>query len=153
MSQQHYLNRSAYDVIIGIDPDVDKSGVAIKYKELNGYVTNHSLSICQLRSFLESMSQDERRALVIIEASWLNITTNYHYKGVEKSAKIREYISWCVGRNHQVGFTIVQFCEELGLDYFLQKPTQTKKTKTFLKKNFGIIAKNQEEVDAVMLVL
>jgi len=152
MAQQHYLNRSLYDVLIGIDPDVDKSGVALKWtKHKEVYV--HSESLLTLAKRLSGFGNyAHEKALVIIEAGWLNKKKNWHAMK-DCSDEVKQAAASKVGRNHQIGLSIVQFCEELGLDYFLYKPTKTKKTKTFLKKQFGIIAKNQEEVDAVMLVL
>lgn len=152
MSQQHYPNRSAYDVIIGIDPDVEKSGVACRQKYTNNTIEVVSYSILPLVRYLGYVKKQPSKTLVIIEASWLKKKKNWH-TGDDVPAGVGQSVAYKVGRNHQVGFTIVEFCEELGLDYFLYIPTQKKKTITFLKKQFGIVAKNQEEVDAVMMVL
>ena len=85
-------------MIIGIDPDLEKSGVAI---------LSHSLELKNL-TFAETVdlfrSQQDQIKKVVIEAGWLNQKANFHNRiGQRKS--VGERIAKNVGgepRNRQI---------------------------------------------------
>lgn len=102
------------NVIIGIDPDVDASGVGI-VDLANKTVSKNQLAMPHLIAFLRNIDNP----LVIIEAGWMN-HGNYHLrnKGQFHASKIGEQI----GRNHEVSKIIGEFCEYYGIPYQFVKP-------------------------------
>lgn len=139
-------------MIIGIDPDIKKSGVAVVANE---NIDLHNLTFFELFDFLKS----NEIKLVVIEAGWLNKKSNWH-KGYYNKGKlitntnnINENISKKTGANHETGRKIVEMCVYLGIDYQLIKPTSKKVNTLFFEKLTGIKRSNQETRDAAMLIL
>ena len=107
--------------IIGIDPDVDRSGVAWLHpstKELEC----HALPFPELLDYLQhakKYGQDHNESLVVVvEAGWMNAKSCYHAargKGAERIAKN-------VGANHQVGKEIIRMCVHWGITVIAQGP-------------------------------
>lgn len=143
--------------IIGIDPDCDKSGIAI-------YEGNTiALQTCDFPSLLHLLTSVE--AVVCIEAGWL-ITHNWHTKYGE-SANVSAKKGYAVGRNHETGRKIAEFCKYYGIPYHLIKPLRkcwqgndkkiTNEEFQKLLKFRGIEANksrtNQEERDAGLIAL
>lgn len=135
--------------IIGIDPDIDKSGLAIakdgKIQDLQ------CLSFRHLAQFLEVRSGSIKK--VYLEAGWLNKKSSWH---VAPNAASRERAAYKVGQNHQVGKLIEHYLIELEIPYDLVRPTESKRN----HKDFCIFTKwnkeiktNQEKRDAGMLIL
>lgn len=110
--------------LIGIDPDIDKNGVAVYWKNQGQRrIDLHSLKFFELMDFLTE--QKNRIKLVVIEAGWLNAKSNFrNTKGFGANAKIGKN----VGANHEVGKKIVEMCEHLGITHKIVKP---------LKKTWG----------------
>jgi hypothetical protein len=139
-------------MIMGIDPDVNKSGVAIKE---DGKYVLYSLSFWDLFEFLSQA----RPHKVIIEGGWLNEKSNFRAgKGNNVSARIGKN----VGSNHEVGRKIVEMCNYLRLDYDIVRPLQKiwkgrdgKITHEEMVKHFKLNIKrsNQEERDALLLII
>lgn len=134
-------------MIIGIDPDLDKSGVAIKEGK-NLRLMN--LKFAELRRVFE-----ENKALiklVVIEAGWLNKKANFHGRaGQTKHAG--ERIAKNVGENHATGKLIAEIAEDYGLIVSLVRPVRSK----YNSADFNLITgwqgrSNQEQRDAAMLV-
>lgn len=113
------------DVIIGIDPDVDKSGFALLDRKTMQVIIDtlpFPELLKRLRKVKDQTSADRKALLVVVEASWL-ITHNWHLgngmiRGIGAIAKT----GYNVGRNHQVGLMIVQYCKALGIDVIEQRP-------------------------------
>ena len=113
------------DIIIGIDPDVDKSGFAqLDCKTMN--ITIDTLTfpelVKKLRKVKDQACADRKTLQVVVEASWL-ISHNWHLgngkvRGIGAIAKT----GYNVGRNHQVGMMIVQHCKVMGIDVIEQRP-------------------------------
>lgn len=101
-------------IIIGIDPDVDGSGVGVVNLSTRD-VSKQQLRLPELIAFLKE--QDDIN--VFIEAGWLN-KGNYHLKnkGQWHASKIGEQI----GRNHEVSKIIGEFCEFHGITYQFVRP-------------------------------
>lgn len=137
-------------LFIGIDNDVEKSGVCLYYSKTSFELLN--LSFFDLFHKLDILKDYENLKIeVIIEAGWLN-KSNWH-KVINGNAAINANIGLRTGANHEVGRKIVEMCEYLGLNYQLVKPTKSKiDSKTFnsLTKMTG--RTNQEQRDAAMLV-
>ena len=111
------------DRIIGIDPDVNKSGVAVisgKGEE----VTAMSLSFPQLLEYLQtertrSMAENTR-VVVVVEASW-KISTNWHVHQRDSKGTIARK-GKDAGRCHEVGRKIVECAQYYGLEVVEQLP-------------------------------
>jgi len=132
---------------IGIDPDVDKNGVAIK----NGDdISLYNLTFFELFDKLKDL--DKKNVRVYIECGFLN-KSNWHKVG-KGSAALNAKIGNNTGRNHEVARKIVEMCKYLNLDYKEVKPTSRKIDAKQLKALTGISKRtNQEQRDALMLIL
>jgi len=140
---------------IGIDADVEKSGIAIW--------TENQLSIYKMKFFklfsvLEQYSyikdnklRDDLKVKVVIEAGWLNKRSNWHSSG--QGENIASRIGKNVGANHQVGKLIVEMCEYLGLEYELHQPVSSKMGIRQFRMMSGYKGKlDQDCVDSALLV-
>lgn len=107
-------------MIIGIDPDIDKSGMAVK--RADGAIELHNKTFFQLYSYL-NMHKDNIKH-VVVEASWL-IKHNWH-ANTKGSAALNAKIGSSTGANHEVGRKIVEMCEFLGIDFELKRPLKKK---------------------------
>lgn len=101
------------DILIAIDPDTDKSGVAIlnlKTKDL----TVFAMPFPNLCDFLKDASHVVTNTIVLVEAGW-KIKTNWHLNSSDNrrtaSAKGNS-----AGRNHETGRKIVEMCKHYGLN-------------------------------------
>ena len=95
---------------IGIDPDVEKNGVAIK----NGDdISLLNLTFFELFERLKDLKNENVK--IYIECGYLN-KSNWHKVG-KGSAALNAKIGNSTGRNHEVARKIVEMCEYLNLDY------------------------------------
>ena len=135
--------------IIGIDPDVDKSGVCI-VNEMLQIERLTTMDLVDLFALIEGMRDCDIR--VIVEAGWMN-KTNFHVRGMDsvwKSAKIGSH----VGANHEIGRQIIKFCEKVGVEYHAIKPKGHKMNALDFKKRSGWTKRtNQEMRDAYKIIL
>ena len=115
------------DVVIGIDPDVDKSGCAfweIKSRKLEV----STLSFADLMDYLLYVKRQGeltgKTFRVIIEAGWLN-KSNWHLspKDSKQSAAAKGNAT---GRNHETGRKIAEMCDHWQIPYELIKPLPLK---------------------------
>ena len=97
-------------IIIGIDPDVKKSGVAINDKS-TGIISASSFYFPELLDFLKDVSA-KFDTTIYVEASWLIKKSNFHGGNTRVSSLIAKH----VGRNHQTGILIVEMCKHYGLN-------------------------------------
>lgn len=138
-------------ILIGIDPDVDKSGVALK---INEHIELFNLSFFDLFEFLSEKSErvktTKENILVVVEAGWLN-KSNWH-KNKNGSAAINAEIGKRTGSNHETGKKIVEMIEFLKLPCRTIKPRKSKVNSKFFKSITGINRSNQEQRDAYMLI-
>ena len=133
-------------MIIGIDPDLIKSGVAI----ITDKMTLHNLTFPQLMQLFSDNKEQIKK--VVIEAGWLNAKSNFHARyGQSKSAG--ERIAKNVGENHATGKLIAEMAEYYGLNVVLVKPTKKKYTAEEFNRLTGWVGRsNQEQRDAGALV-
>lgn len=136
-------------VYIGIDPDLVKSGVAFWYKP-EKKLTVYLLTFNQLTDVLRAIKMLQGLE-VVIEAGWLNNKANFH-KWTGSAAGAGERIAKNVGENHAVGKLLEQACVEMGIAYRLVKPVKSKVRAEYFTQLTGIKTKNQEMIDAGMLV-
>lgn len=148
-------------ILIGIDADVEKSGVAILTKDSlfpNGRLLIEKKSFFKLFDFLLAISNqrdkyfEEYSLKVYLEAGWLNTKSNWHVSG--KGEDVSARVGTKVGANHQVGKLIVEMCEYLKIDYELVQP----KTSKIGIRQFRMLTKyegklDQDMVDAGCLIL
>ena len=137
-------------LLIGIDCDVEKSGVCLYYSKNTFELLN--LTFFELFDKLDFLKDCENLDIeVFIEAGWFN-KSNWH-KVSNGSAAINANIGLRTGANHEVGRKIVEMCQYLGLKHHLIKPTKSKVD----AETFKAITKyqgrtNQEQRDAAILV-
>jgi hypothetical protein len=133
------------NLIIGIDPDLEKSGVAtmeVKKLELS------CMAFPDLMDYLITFKPNIKK--IVIEAGWLNKKSNWHgAKSVELAARIGKN----VGENHATGKLIAQMCESMGFVVELVKPTSAKVNADYFKRITDYVGRTNQEVrDAAMLV-
>lgn len=141
-------------MLIGIDPDKDKSGVAVKSR---GEINLMTLRFFDLFEYLWINKASIKK--VRIEASWL-IKHNWNKKATG-SAAINARIGSDAGANHEVGRKIEEMCIYLSLPYELVKPLKKgwkgpdgKITHDELKRMAQIPTRtNQEQRDACLLII
>lgn len=102
-------------IIVGIDPDVDKSGFATYH---NGELLIESLPFPELIEKLYLLATLPDDVMVVVEAGWLNEKSNFH----GKQGKRAERIAKNVGSNHQTGRHICEMARHYGLEVIEQKP-------------------------------
>lgn len=135
-------------ILIGIDPDVDKSGFALIQ---GNQLKLKNLSFFELFDELRFYKEREVKPVIYIECGFLN-KSNWHKKhGASSSfnAKIGER----TGANFETAKKIVEMCQYLGLPFHQIKPTASKISNEYFKKITGISTRtNQEQRDAFMLI-
>lgn len=139
------------EIYIGIDPDVEKSGLAI-WDKTSQKLTVDKYNFFSLYEGLRITKQVDEIKAVRIEAGWLNAKSNFHYHP-KQSKFVGERIAKNVGSNHQVGRLIGEMCEHLGIQYEFVKP-MGKVTPEYFQQLTGIKVKksDQDMIDAGMLV-
>lgn len=147
------------EIVIGIDPDVSKSGLAcldVTTKEVQ-VISN---SFPQLLEYLQNIAGNYTlpgRVVVVVEASWL-ISTNWHTKR-EDSVRTAARKGKDAGRCHEVGRKIVECARYYGLEVVEKLPLKKiwkgkdgKITDEEIKAFIRIEGRtNQEERDAALL--
>ena len=148
-----------YDIVIGIDPDIDKSGVA--YLNVNNRTLEVStLSFAQVVEYFNHVVEQKKAGqsvIVVVEASWM-MKSNWHLKFGSR----KEYAAatgYKVGQNHQTGKLICEMARAIGLEVLEHAPLRKcwkgkdgKITADELKQITGLIGRtNQESRDAALL--
>lgn len=139
-------------IYCGIDPDTIKSGLALWDTETRKFLQMSAASFYDVLEILAALSDDDK---VIIEAGWLNKVSNYHHvkeKNIAKAIAVGNRISKNVGANHQIGKLFEEYCKRMGISYTLYKPKRSKTLPMEFTKLTGLICKNQDMIDAAMLV-
>ena len=155
------------DVVIGIDPDVEKSGCA--YLEVaTRKLEISTLTFPELLDFLRYIKRQsevtQKNVRVIIEAGWMN-KAHWHLspKDTKQTAAAKGNSA---GRNHEVGRKIAEMCDHWQIPYELIKPLALKVggvnlwqgkdgkiTQEELAAFTGIMGRtNQEGRDAALIV-
>ncbi|WP_042862523.1 hypothetical protein [Acinetobacter modestus] len=143
----YHANYNPEQIIIGIDPDLEKSGVAVKWVDA---LSLNNLTFVELKDLIERDQSIIKK--VVVEAGWLNEKANFHNRP-NQSKTAGERIAKNVGENHAVGKLIVQLIESMGIPVQQLKPIRSKLT----SKDFNRItgwnkSSNQEQRDAAMLI-
>ena len=143
------------DIIIGIDPDVSKSGVGVVSSK--GEVEVFSFTFPELIEHLKLSAQLKDCTVVVVEASW-KISTNWH-TGRGDSIRTAARKGKDAGRCHEVGRKIVECAQFYGLEVVEKLPLKKiwkgkdgKITDEEIKAFMPIQGRtNQEERDAALL--
>lgn len=115
------MNRN-YDTIIGIDPDCDRSGVAVLDMGIRD-IQVHTMTFPELVQYLTCVAADSIEGgsiLMVVEASWMT-ETNWHGRrgdGYRVAAKK----GYSVGRNHETGRKICEMAQAYGLEVDEKRP-------------------------------
>lgn len=158
---------SLVDVVVGIDPDSDKSGVAV-IEKLTRKITIDAMKFADVLDCLQYIKRQSevsnKKFCVIIEAGWLN-TSHWHLNNTDTRASAAAKGN-SVGRNHETGRKIAEMCEHWNIPYQLVKPLVLRVRGRYLwKGKDGKITheelqeitqlknkrSNQEERDALLL--
>lgn len=163
LSRTGYMRYMRKDIIVGIDPDVDKSGVAILDTKTDE-ITLMSLSfidiIALFRKFKDLQESENTSIQIYIEYSAAT-KHNWHLAAGGEKKAVASAKGYHLGRNHQLEQCLYEYAKDyIGLDIVRQAPFKKcwegrdrkisheeiisfmpiKKTKT-----------NQEERDAALL--
>lgn len=147
-----------YDIIIGIDPDVEASGVATLIRGTKK-IDATTMTLPALMDYLRRVRNIPRWSVaVVVEASW---TTAHNFHSLPSDSKaVAAKKGYHVGRNHQIGIDIADIARHFSLDVRLQPPLRKiwkgkdrKITHEEICAITGYTAKrsNQEERDAMLL--
>ena len=108
------------DIIIAIDPDVERSGVAVlgtKERRLETF----SMDFPSLLDYLHIISEQPGESpVVVVEAGWLD-KPNWHLTAKD-SPRIAAAMGNRTGRNHETGRKIVEMARHYGLAVKEVKP-------------------------------
>jgi len=149
-----------YDYIIGIDPDVDRSGYAMLDMSTKK-VTATSLSLPQLIDWCNVVYSDalarDKNLIVYVEAGWIN-HSNWHIHRKD-SKQLAAAKGKSVGRNHQRGMDIVEMLMWYGMKVVpvapLEKKWKGKDKKITQEELVSIVGDmkrtNQEGRDAALI--
>ena len=149
------MMRNNADIIIGIDPDVNKSGVGVVSSK--GEVEVFSFTFPELIEHLKLSAQLKDCTVVVVEASW-KISYNWHaHRGDTKGTIARKGND--AGRCHGVGRKIVECARYYGLEVVEKLPLKKiwkgpdgKITHEEISAFMAIGKRsNQEERDAALL--
>lgn len=127
MENQRFSLPKKPDIVIGIDPDADKNGVATLYREsrqLRAVALTFPETLDYIRYVLNSARANHQTVRVIIEAGWLN-KTHWHV-GYNDSRQAAAAKGNAVGRNHETGRKIAEMCRHWEIPYELVKPLALK---------------------------
>lgn len=106
------------DIIIAIDPDVERSGVAVLDTSARTIKTM-TMTFPELMEYLSSQ-QGRGDTLVVVEAGWLN-PSHWHLTAKD-SPRIAAAKGNAAGRNHETGRKIVEMARHYGLAVKEVKP-------------------------------
>jgi len=116
-----------YKFFVGIDPDVEKSGLAIYEKATKKLTRITALSFWDLHKQLPVIFNRPDAGVIHIEGGWLVEKSNFHtseLKGFHtiKESRVAQRIAKNVGNNHAAGRAIVEMLIELDLNFVVRPP-------------------------------
>jgi len=135
-------------ILIGIDPDTEKSGVAFLQGD---QLKLQNLTFFELFDMLKFYKEKEVKPTVYVECGFLN-KSNWHKKNAY-SAAMNSKIGERTGANFETAKKIVEMCIYLKLPYEQVRPSKSKTSNEYFKSITGIQTRtNQETRDAFMLI-
>lgn len=151
-------------LIVGIDPDIDKSGVAVRNMDLKT-IDLYTLGFYDLVKWIE-LNKDNIR-YIVVEASWLVQKSSFRIRTAD-SKELASLKGKHVGWNQGVGRCIVSMIVGLGIECREQKPFKLRwgkdgkskishlelhKISTFSSHSINVKRTNQEMRDACLLII
>ena len=106
-----------YDVIVGIDPDVEKNGFAVldtKARRVRLDALTFAECVEKFKTIGGVLETGSKSIVVVVEASWI-ISSNWHLAKWGESKHHAAAKGYDVGRNHQVGKLIVEMCHHFDI--------------------------------------
>lgn len=121
-SEQVLSYKTCCNIFIGIDPDCEKSGVALLLKK-GRTLAIENLPFPDMIDYIKAIKSKycENHVLVVVEGGWLN-ESNWHVKGKPMSPPKAAAMGRNVGMNHQTGKLIVQMLNYLDIPFDVVKP-------------------------------
>ena len=110
-------------IYIGIDPDADKSGLAVvntKERHAHLVVLPFFELLDAIRMYVAKACANDLEPIVIIEGGWLN-KGNWHLTRRD-SRFSASAIGRKVGMNHQTGILIAEYCKTKAIPYKVVVP-------------------------------
>lgn len=153
-------NKKKIDVIIAIDPDVEKNGVAYLNCE-NKNLEISTLSFPELLDYLRYVQRcaetTQKHLVVVVEAGYMN-KGNWHLNPKDTKAAAAAKGNHA-GRNHETARKIVEMCKHWQMEVKEVKPLEKcwkgkdrKITHEELARFTGVMGRtNQEGRDAALL--
>ena len=133
---------------IGIDPDIDKSGLCVYDRYADDKMQLFTASFFDVLQTIEEWNS-RRRTIVKLEAGWLNKKSNWH----GGKSNVAQKIAKNVGENHAVGKLIEVYCIRNNYQCHLITPKKHKVNAEQFKRLTGYDKRTNQEVrDAAMLV-
>lgn len=154
------LQKRKIDIIIAIDPDVEKNGVAYLNCE-NKNLEISTLSFPELLDYLRYIQRcaetTQKHLVVVVEAGYMN-KGNWHLNPKDTKAAAAAKGNHA-GRNHETARKIVEMCKHWQMEVKEVKPLEKcwkgkdrKITHEELAKFTGVMGRtNQEGRDAALL--
>ncbi len=137
-------------IYIGIDPDVENSGIAILDKKSKIKLQFKILDYFELFDYLIQLN-NKHDILVVIEKGELNKAIFTAHKS--KTKAIASKIGSSVGRNFEATNIIIKFCEYVNINYKIYVPKSKKFDAKFVKQAFGYAGQtNQDKRDALRCI-
>ena len=152
------LTRLKKPLIAGVDPDVDKSGLAIWSRPEKRWIAIKTLPFAEMQETITNYGSDEIE--IAVEAGWKN-------KGMYKHHKANlppEFDKWHdearlgymfqrgvdVGRNHSVGETLAHYLTANGFQVLEWQPRIAKWNAADLLQYTGLAIRSNPEIrDAI----
>ena len=143
-------------ILIGIDPDIHKSGIAF-YEKGKNILEVSNMSFFQIFDYLSWLKKENESfnpkygMKVILEAGWLNKKSNWHNE--KKGVGVASRIGKNTVSNHDTGRKIEEMLQYLNIPYELRKPIASKVDQKYFRQITGMMKEtNQDQRDAAMLV-
>lgn len=139
-------------IIVGIDPDVKKSGIAVVDANTGKIVELLNLNFVAYLKFVKRRQFEIVK--IVLSAGWLINKSNFHRLDQKISKQMGEKLAEGVGRNHQVGILQKEVAEALGIVIQELRPQGKVEDHQAFVRMTGYTGKqtNPETRDAGMLV-
>lgn len=143
---------------VGIDPDVDKSGVAIVETTGDVLLSKQMSFACIIELLINFTSEHKGEVKVIVEAGWKN-KSNWHWNNKDSKAVVAAK-GVSQGRNEQVSKLFGDFMQALNIDFEFRRPLKKMwhgKDRKITQKELENVVRtklprmNQEGRDAMLL--
>jgi GTP-binding protein EngB required for normal cell division len=143
-------------LLIGIDPDVDRSGFCAYRADLGqiSQLTTMDLedTFRQILDYHEDSKELGFDLIVLVEAGWNN-KTNFHVKGSDNAWKSAS-IGSKLGENSSIGKQIIKFCEKHKIEVIAVTPKSHKINADYFKAMTKWAKRtNQEMRDAYRVIV